>query len=254
MSEMSGLLGKVAGQLSGQKSSQSSNGSSGLMHKMTDTLTGQKHPQDSQNYQAARPYSEGRFVFRILQHTRSYKMTRTDQNHLPHQDTSRASLSRPKVRDTMSLATRRDTGIMATRVVALGVTAMGGDSTPANPPTAMVATEDMGSLLPMKESILPIRLVTVDVVHQGVMTSASIGGSIPRVDTTPQLAMRVMESTEADITVQLITLQAMASVAFRTTTTDMVATEGATASTMTLIMAATKITKGTVCVTTMEYN
>ncbi|KAJ5240051.1 hypothetical protein N7468_004670 [Penicillium chermesinum] len=58
MSEMSGLLGKVAGQLSGQKSSQSSNGSSGLMHKMTDTLTGQKHPQDSQNYQATRPYSE----------------------------------------------------------------------------------------------------------------------------------------------------------------------------------------------------
>lgn len=242
---MSGLLGKVAGQLSGQKSSQSSNGSSGLMHKMTDTLTGQKHPQDSQNYQTTRPYSEGGFVFRILQHVCSYKMTRTDQNHLPFQDTSRASLSRPKVRDTMSLAIRRDTGIMAPRVVALEVTAMGGDSTPANPPTAMVATEDMGSLLPMKESILPIRLVTVDVVHQVAMTSASIDGSILRVDTTPQVAMSVMESTEADITVQSITLQAMASVASRTTTADMVATEVATASTMKPITAATKIAKGT---------
>lgn len=46
---MSGLLGKVADQLSGQKSSQPSSGSSGLMHKVTDSaITGQRHPQDLQ--------------------------------------------------------------------------------------------------------------------------------------------------------------------------------------------------------------
>jgi hypothetical protein len=72
--KMSGLLGKVADQLSGQKLSQPSSGSSGLMHKMTDALTGQKHPQDSQNYtqmygnnQPAGPYAaEGELTYRVM--------------------------------------------------------------------------------------------------------------------------------------------------------------------------------------------
>jgi hypothetical protein len=76
---MSGLLGKVADQLSGQKPSQSSSGSSGLMHKLTDALSGQKHPQDSQNYtqmygnnQPARPYApEGELIIQVLRRVHS---------------------------------------------------------------------------------------------------------------------------------------------------------------------------------------
>ena len=46
---MSGLLGKLANQVSGQNPSQASQGgSSGIMHKVQDTITGQKHPQDLQ--------------------------------------------------------------------------------------------------------------------------------------------------------------------------------------------------------------
>lgn len=73
----------MADQLSGQKPSQSSSGSSGLMHKMTDALTGQKHPQDSQNYakmyennQPARPYgSDGEFIIGVMQpvHSQQYE-------------------------------------------------------------------------------------------------------------------------------------------------------------------------------------
>lgn len=144
---------------------------------------------------------------------------------------------------------------MAPRVVDLEVTTMGEDFTPANPPTAMVAPEDMESLPTMKESILPIRLVTVYMVHQVAMKTASIDVGIPRVDTTPQVGMRVMETTETDVTAHLIMLlEAMASMAFRTTTADMVATEWATASTMEPITAATEMVKGTVYVTIMEDN
>lgn len=80
---MSGLLGKVADQLSGQKTPQSLSGSSGLMHKVTDVMTGQKHSQVFQGYPqiygnnpAARPYpSEGEFVIDPTQPVRSYKDT-----------------------------------------------------------------------------------------------------------------------------------------------------------------------------------
>lgn len=72
---MSGLLGKLAGQVPGQKPSfQASGGSSGLIHKVTDAVTGQKHPEDSQGYpptyennQEGRPYrSEGECVLRVV--------------------------------------------------------------------------------------------------------------------------------------------------------------------------------------------
>lgn len=47
---MSNLIGKLAGQVLGGGSSQPSQGqSSGIVHKVTDAVTGQKHPQDMQN-------------------------------------------------------------------------------------------------------------------------------------------------------------------------------------------------------------
>lgn len=165
------------------------------------------------------------------------------------------------------------------------VTIMSGGFTLANPPMAMVATEeDMGFMLPVKESILPIKPVMMDAVYQVGMKAmaGSIDGSIPKVVTTPQVAMRVMEAeditvrlvtlqvmksmasrataadmvvmrvTESDITAQLTMLQVMKSVVFRTTAADMVVTEEDTASTMEAIILATEIAKGTVYVTTPE--
>ncbi len=52
---MSGLLNKLADQLSGQKPPQGSQPSSGsgMLHKVTDAVTGQKHAQDYPNQQAS---------------------------------------------------------------------------------------------------------------------------------------------------------------------------------------------------------
>jgi hypothetical protein len=48
---MSNLLGKLTNQLSGQKTTSGSQQSSfsGIQHKITDAVTGQKHPQDYQS-------------------------------------------------------------------------------------------------------------------------------------------------------------------------------------------------------------
>jgi len=46
---MSGLLNKLTDQFSNQNKQQGSSSSGGLLHKVTDAVTGQKHPQDYQN-------------------------------------------------------------------------------------------------------------------------------------------------------------------------------------------------------------
>merc|ERR1711939_221242 len=46
---MSNLLKKFTDQLSGPNNQQNSSSSGGILHKVTDAVTGQKHPQDYQN-------------------------------------------------------------------------------------------------------------------------------------------------------------------------------------------------------------
>ncbi|KAL7649330.1 hypothetical protein ACMYSQ_012171, partial [Aspergillus niger] len=47
---MSNLLGKLTSQISGQKTTPGSQqSSSGILHKISDAVTGQKHPQDHQS-------------------------------------------------------------------------------------------------------------------------------------------------------------------------------------------------------------
>lgn len=54
---MSNLLSKLTNQMSGQQTTPGSQqSSSGILHKVTDAMTGQKHPQD---YQSQRPPDAG---------------------------------------------------------------------------------------------------------------------------------------------------------------------------------------------------
>jgi hypothetical protein len=141
----------------------------------------------------------------------------------------------------------RDTGITTLRVVAMGATTMEEDFTPANPtPAILVGTGVMGALFPTEANIPPIRMLTLD-VRRGVamVTATSIAGSI-LVVTTPQVAMRAMTSTEVDIMVQLIMVEAMMSAVSHTTTADMAATKEVTANTEEIITMAIDLEKGTV--------
>lgn len=132
----------------------------------------------------------------------------------------------------MSLHMGRDMETITPRVVALETTTMEENSTPANLTTAiLVATEVMVALFLTKANIPPTRILTLDVMRGVAMVTArSITGSILRVTTTPTVAIWVMASTEADIMVQSIMVEAtMSEVPLTTTTTDMAVTQGVTA-------------------------
>lgn len=133
----------------------------------------------------------------------------------------------------MSLHMGRDMETITPRVVALEATTMEENSTPANLTTAiLVATEALVALFLTKANIPPTRIITLDVMRGVAMVTArSITGNILRVTTTPTVALWVMASTETDIMVQSIMVEAtMSEVPLTTTTTtDMVVTQGVTA-------------------------
>ncbi|KAJ6164031.1 hypothetical protein N7470_002703 [Penicillium chermesinum] len=195
---MSGLLGKLAGQVSGQQSGQPSEGSSGLVHKVTDAITGQKHPQDGQGYpptygsnQEGRPYpSDTKFTFRELWPVHPHRSIRTKS--LICQGTEKVIMVSPKTRIPTAIATKMDTVVTAIGMTALE--AMADDTTLVIPLTATRVTTEAMALIPMEETLISIRLVTVDTAHQvGIKEMARITKSI-MVDTMHHLATKPMGS------------------------------------------------------------
>ncbi|KAJ5238364.1 hypothetical protein N7468_002983 [Penicillium chermesinum] len=149
---MSGLLGKLAGQVSGQQSGQPSEGSSGLVHKVTDAITGQKHPQDGQGYpptygsnQEGRPYpSDTKFTFRELWPVHPHRSIRTKS--LICQGTEKVIMVSPKTRIPTAIATKMDTVVTAIGMTALE--AMADDTTLVIPLTATRVTTEAMALIP----------------------------------------------------------------------------------------------------------